>query len=172
MTKDELISKNIKLAYKLANKYYKMYNNRFEYEEIRSVSFLGLVKAANSFDESKGLAFSTFAFTCIKNEIIYYIRSNLKHNNISLYHELNDNLIIEDTITDDHNIENIILNNMEINDLYHYIEELPKIQKDVIIYHLQGKTTTEIADILGHSQPNISRLYYKALNNLRDKFKD
>lgn len=172
MTKDELVTKNIKLAYMLANRYYKMNNEKVEFEEIRSVSLLGLVKAADNFDESKGLAFSTFAFTCIKNEILMYIRSNKKYTHTSIYSQINEDIVLEDTLSDIHNMEENILNNLEINLLYKYINQLPELEKNVILYHLQGKTTTEIGKILKYSQPQISRLYHRALNHLRDKFID
>lgn len=172
MTKDELIEQNMNLAYMLANRYYKMHRGKIEFEEIRSASLLGLVKAADNFDETRGLAFSTFAFTCIKNEILIYLRSNKKHNNFSLYTQINEDFILEDKLHSDYNTEDDILNNLEIDLLYRYIYQLPYIEKQVILYHLQGKKTNEIGKILNYSQPQISRIYHRALNKLRDKFKD
>lgn len=173
MTKEELVEKNMKLAYMLANRYYKLYGGKIEFEEIRSVSLLGLVKAANSFNESKGLAFSTFAFPCIKNEILIYLRMNKKHITTSLYSKIDDDFILADILCSNDNTEEKMLNNLEINLLYKYIDKLSELEKNIVImYALQGKTMTEIGQNLGYSQPQISRIYAKALNKLRDKFKD
>lgn len=172
MTNDELITENINLAYKLANRYYKMFGGIVELEELYSLSFLGLTKAARNFDPKKNIAFSTFAYTCIKNEILFFYRINKKHTNLSIDNEVVDNKIFEEIMSDDINVENEILSKLEINDLYKYISTLPEIERDILLYYLQGKKMTEIAKILGYTQSNISRLYHKALNRLRNKFED
>ena len=172
MANDELITENMNLAYKLANRYYKMFGGTIELDELRSLSFLGLTKAARSFDSNKNIAFSTFAYTCIKNEILFFYRLNKKHTKLSIDNEVVDDKIFEEIMSDDINVENEVLSRLEINDLYKYISTLPEIEKDILLYYLQGKKMTEIAKILGYTQSNISRLYHRALNRLRNKFED
>lgn len=60
-----LAEKNIKLAYKVANKYFYL---DIEREEILSSCFLGLTKAAKYYDERKA-KFSTLAVMAMKQEI-------------------------------------------------------------------------------------------------------
>lgn len=170
MTKEELIKQNMKLAYMLANRYYKVCHTKVEFEEIRSASFLGLVKAANSFDEDKGLAFSTFAFTCIKNEILIYLKSVRKHQTTSIFSQFGEDMILLDTIANIDIAEDTIFNKLEVELLYKYINELPDLEKKVLLYHLQGKTIKQIGDILHYSPSQISNLYRKSINKLRDKF--
>ncbi len=172
MTNDELITENINLAYKLANRYYKMFGGAIELEELYSLSFLGLTKAARSFDPKKNIAFSTFAYTCIKNEILFFYRLNKKHTKLSIDNEVIDNKIFEEIMSDDINVENDVLGKLEVIELYKYIYTLPEIERDILLYYLQGKKMTEIAKILGYTQSNISRLYHRALNRLRNKFGD
>lgn len=47
-----------------------------DYDDYFQIGAIGLIKAINSFDESKSLKFSTFAIACINNEVLPYIRKN------------------------------------------------------------------------------------------------
>lgn len=41
-----------------------------DYEDIFQIGCIGLIKAGKTFDESKNIKFSTYATTCIKQEIL------------------------------------------------------------------------------------------------------
>lgn len=71
----KLIEDNIGLAY-LALKKFKLNS-----EEYFDVAAIGLCKAANTYDASRGLAFSTYAMVIISNElkIVYRGLTNQKH---------------------------------------------------------------------------------------------
>lgn len=66
MTRDEFIAANIPLVHSLANRFR---GRGIEYEELFSAGSLGLVKAYDNFDESRGLCFSTYAVPVILGEI-------------------------------------------------------------------------------------------------------
>lgn len=66
MTRDEFIAANIPLVHSLANRFR---GRGIEYEELFSAGSLGLVKACDNFDESRGLCFSTYAVPVILGEI-------------------------------------------------------------------------------------------------------
>lgn len=66
MTRDEFIAANIPLVHSLANRFR---GRGIEYEELFSAGSLGLVKAFDNFDESRGLCFSTYAVPVILGEI-------------------------------------------------------------------------------------------------------
>ena len=74
--KQELVDKNLKLAYKIAWEYNIKLRGHIELEELQSLAFLGLVKAANTFDISKNFEFSTYAYTVMRNEILCFITKN------------------------------------------------------------------------------------------------
>ena len=94
MTKEEMFNKNIKIAYKIANRY--LTNYASEYEDIKQIALMGLWKAVSTFNNTH--AFSTYAYTVISNEINYYLRTVKKHyNTISLKREVKD-LIKNETI--------------------------------------------------------------------------
>lgn len=66
MTRDEFIAANIPLVHSLANRFR---GRGIEYEELFSAGSLGLVKAYDNFDASRGLCFSTYAVPVILGEI-------------------------------------------------------------------------------------------------------
>lgn len=66
MTRDEFIKANLPLVHSLANRFR---GRGIEYEELFSAGSLGLVKACDNFDESRGLCFSTYAVPVILGEI-------------------------------------------------------------------------------------------------------
>ena len=66
MTRDELISNNLGLVHSCANKFR---NRGIEYDDLYSAGCLGLVRAADGFDETLGYRFSTYAVPAILGEI-------------------------------------------------------------------------------------------------------
>lgn len=46
-----------------------------QWEDVLSAGTVGLAKAANKYDESRGASFATYAYTCILNEIRMYLYS-------------------------------------------------------------------------------------------------
>lgn len=66
MTKKERIESNLGLVHACANRFR---GRGVDYEELYSTGCLGLVKAAENFDESRGFCFSTYAVPVILGEI-------------------------------------------------------------------------------------------------------
>lgn len=64
--RDEFIARNLPLVHSLANRFR---GRGIEYEELFAAGSLGLVKAYDKFDESRGLCFSTYAVPVILGEI-------------------------------------------------------------------------------------------------------
>lgn len=173
MTNDvnKLIEDNMNIANKLAWQYYNKFNRKIDFEELQSLSFFGLTKAANTFDSNLDFAFSTYAYKCIINEILLFYRNHKKHCATSLSMEIVDeNIYLEDLIGIDYKAEELIYSNLEIMELHKFISELPDVERKVIDYILSGKRMCEIGKLLNCSQPQVSRLYHKALHRLRDKF--
>ena len=63
---DNFVQQNAGLVHSLANRFR---GRGVEYEELVSAGFMGLVKAAKGFDESRGLCFSTYAVPVIMGEM-------------------------------------------------------------------------------------------------------
>ena len=66
MRREELIYDNLGLVHACANRFR---NKWIEYDDLFSAGCLGLVKAADGFDESRGFAFSTYAVPAILGEM-------------------------------------------------------------------------------------------------------
>lgn len=66
MTRDEFIAANLPLVHSLANRFR---GRGIDYEELFSAGSVGLVKAYDNFDSSRGLCFSTYAVPVILGEI-------------------------------------------------------------------------------------------------------
>lgn len=73
--RNRLIEGNISLAMYVRNKFS---NTGADKEELLSTAFVGLVKAANTFDVDKGYKFSTYAAKCMETEILHYLRRTKK----------------------------------------------------------------------------------------------
>lgn len=66
MRREELICDNLGLVHACANRFR---NKGIEYDDLFSAGCLGLVKAADGFDKSRGFAFSTYAVPAILGEM-------------------------------------------------------------------------------------------------------
>lgn len=64
--KDEFVKKNLGLVHSCANRFRGRY---IEYDDLFSAGCIGLLKAIDGFDESRGLMFSTYAVPAILGEI-------------------------------------------------------------------------------------------------------
>lgn len=76
-SKDEFIKQSLPLVHFVAKRFLKRaYASRVDYEALYSAGCVGLVKAYNGFDPSKGFQFSTYAVTAIYCEIQVYLLGN------------------------------------------------------------------------------------------------
>ena len=78
MSKEKLIEDNMKLVYFIVHKYYPAFGKN---EDVIQEGMVGLVKAADTWDESKS-KFSTYACACILTEIRTYFKQQSKHQNV------------------------------------------------------------------------------------------
>jgi RNA polymerase sporulation-specific sigma factor len=149
--------------------------NAYNLDDIISEGRIGLVKAANTFDESKGFQFATYASRCINNEILMFFRREKKHHGFSLDAvRVNDDgdeysaaeFMEEYGYYDEYTVED----EAEIANLRAVIARLKERERTIIELRYFGeKTQTEVSQVLGVSQSYISRLEKRILNELRCK---
>lgn len=164
---NELVEKNMGLVYYIARSFQN--STGLEYDDLVQEGMVGLVKAARTFDESRGILFSTYAGRCIQNEILKYLRQQRKHRdktvsmNILLHGQ--DKLKIEDFLgTSQNKCENIC--NQEL--FRQGISVLNDRQKRIILlYYGLGYKQTELSKQFGISQAQISRSIKKSLEKMR-----
>ena len=175
--RDELILNNESLIY-LMLKRMNLYSEREHYYD---VGMVGLVKAANTYNPDRGYAFSTLASVCIQNEILYYIRSNKKHDNtISLDSPVpnqigeDENKSLIDIIASDFNMEDYLIEKEKIEILNKAISTLEP-DEQYLLKHYYSSTTKqsqqELAKMYGTTQPTIARKIKKIIKKLQDIIK-
>ena len=73
--RDKLIRHNLRLVAHIVKKYYASSTDQ---EDLISIGTIGLIKAVNSFDNTKGARFATYAARCIENEVLMQFRGGKK----------------------------------------------------------------------------------------------
>lgn len=163
----------------------KKYNSgERDFDDILSIGTIGLIKAVNTFDESKGNRLVTYAGKCIENEILMHLRSEKKKNReVSLYEPIGTDkegnaislLDIIECETKDFASEYDL--NTQIKWLLTNISSiLTPFELNIIIkrYGLFGEsevTQRELAGSLGISRSYVSRIEKKCLQKLKSAYK-
>lgn len=79
--RDRLIAHNMRLVAHVVKKY----TGAAETDDMISVGSIGLIKAINTYEPSRGTRLATYTARCIENEILMFIRAGKKHkSNLSL----------------------------------------------------------------------------------------
>ena len=174
--KSILIERNLRLVAHIVKKY--SFPNK-DVDELISIGTVGLIKAIDSFDSSKGTRLATYASRCIENEILMYLRRNSKVKaEVSFYEPLNidwdgNELLLSDILgTENDTVYNLIEDEVDKQLLFIALKNLNDREKEIVElrFGLNGcneKTQKEVADILGISQSYISRLEKKIINRLK-----
>ena len=74
--RNKLVNHNMRLVAHIIKKYYSNYSDQ---EDIISIGTIGLIKAINTFDYTKGTRLATYASRCIENEIFMHFRTRKKN---------------------------------------------------------------------------------------------
>lgn len=163
-----LVTENMGLAGYMAKRFL---NTGIDYDELRSISYLGLTKAAGSFNAEKG-KFTTYAIRVIQNEILMYLRRNKKHRQCVSYDAMmrSDN---EDTnaFFSIFGCEDPELERVENIGLYDFLmEDLSEREKQVVDLIIIGETLqTDAGNRLGVSQSYVSRIERRAIQKMKQK---
>ena len=177
--KKELVEHNLRLVAHITKKYYSQFG---ESDDLISIGTIGLIKAINSFDYSKGTRLATYAARCIENEVLMHFRAQKKcSQDISMSDPidsdsegnpltLSDVIFVEDDIADD------IDSSDKNKRLYECVEKLknPR-EKQIIImryglYNTKPLTQREVAQQLKISRSYVSRIEKRVLDKLRKDF--
>ena len=175
--KSILIERNLRLVAHIVKKY--SFPNK-DVDELISIGTVGLIKAIDSFDSSKGTRLATYASRCIENEILMLFRNNKKQKSevylqdpIGVDKEGNEICLIDVLSSEKDSVIEKVENNLQIKSLYNKMYEvLTKRECDILImrYGLEDgkcKTQREIAVNLNISRSYVSRIEKKALKKLQ-----
>ena len=140
-------------------------------EDLFATGIIGVVKAVNTFKPEKGFAFSTYATPIIRNEILMTLRKKRIIPAFSLdepCHLRNgESIDFSETIADDKDFEEEIIAKIQTK---HMLALLGKEHYKIVRLKIDGKTQREIAEILGISQPQVSRIIKKICKKCREEF--
>lgn len=170
--RDKLITDNMRLVYHMYGKIGDGPIKEKYKEDIISEGMLGLCKAADTFDESRGVRFSTYAAMCIRNAMLMFIRKTSKYYphevllNMVIGRDAEDSVLtLADVIEDESQSEDEIITRIMLKEFEE--KQTPKDQR-ILREIRQGKRQREIGEIVGMSQAQVSR----RIRKMREKFQN
>lgn len=131
-------------------------------EDMFQTGIIGLLKAINTFDTSKGYQFSTYAFPIVRNELLMAFRKS-KRSVVAAF-SLDDNADIgkgeivpyAEMIADGKDYEENVVNSMLAQQIF---ERLESREKHIFtMFFIENRTQSEISKALGISQSYVSRI--------------
>lgn len=131
-------------------------------EDMFQTGIIGLLKAINTFDASKGYQFSTYAFPIVRNELLIAFRKS-KRSVVAAF-SLDDNADIgngesvpyAEMIADGKDYEENVVNSMLAQQIF---ERLESREKHIFtMFFIENRTQSEISKALGISQSYVSRI--------------
>lgn len=177
--RNELIEHNLRLVAHIIKKYY---SNTNDQDDLISIGTIGLIKAVNTFDNSKGIRLSSYAARCIENEVLMFFRASKKSaQDVSMNEPIDTDkdgnaLTLMDVMATEDNIVDNLDWKIKSEQLKRYILETLSPREQTIIelrYGLNGDlplTQREVASKLKISRSYVSRIEKKALLALKKKF--
>lgn len=178
--RDILIERNQRLVAHIVKKYN---SSDKDIDDLISIGTIGLIKAIDTFDMSKGIRLATYASRCIENELLMLLRGEKKQSKEVYYYEPigadkeGNEINLLDIIE---NVDVDIVENLELKRniklLYTLVNEvLTDRERQIIVlrYGLGDNkevTQREIAVGLNISRSYVSRIEKKALKKLRESF--
>ncbi len=173
-----LIEHNLRLVAHIIKKHYA---NARDQEDLISIGTIGLIKAVDTFDGSKGTRLAAYAARCIENEILMHFRAVKKtERDVSLSDPIDtdsegrpltlmDVLAQEDTILED------LDKKMNLGRLEEYLCTCLDEREQTVLrlrYGLDGEPLAQwqVAEKLGISRSYVSRLETRALDKLRRRY--
>ena len=149
-------------------------------DDLFQIGCIGLIKAIDNFDSTLGVKFSTYAVPMIIGEIRRFLRDNnsirvsrsLKDTAYKaiyarepVYTDGGDTLYVMDQISDKKNKEETWVEHLSLSEA---MKRLNDRERHIIsLRFFEGKTQTEVADMIGISQAQVSRLEKNALKAMR-----
>ena len=177
--RDELIEHNLRLVAHIVKKYY---SNTSDQDDLISIGTIGLIKAVNTFDHTKGIRLSSYAARCIENEVLMYFRAAKKSaQDISMNEPIDTDkdgnaLTLMDVMSTEDNIVDNLDCKVKSEQLKRYIAQVLTPRERLIIELRYGLNNDhplpqrEVAARLKISRSYVSRIEKKALQLLKRQF--
>lgn len=166
----ELVTKNIGLIGLIINKY----KFKYDYDELFEVGMIGLCKGAKVFDANKGYKPTAILSSCIRNEILMFLRKNkslpLSLDNIA---SQDGKITYEDMIADESiNVEQQIIRKVQIEEIKSAMYKLNEKERIILahVYEIGGAkklNQAQLSKMLNISQSYVCLILNKAILKIR-----
>lgn len=141
-----LVENNMGMVHYHAHVYKKKHGfNHDEYQDLAQEGMLGLIRAAEKFDESKGFRFSTYSSYWIRSYMTKFVKKYYKYRTVPL-----NEALMSASYMDHHSVLNLDI----ISDYQ---------QRIVYLRYKQNKSFREIADTLNVTQATVIRHHRQIL---------
>lgn len=169
---DLLVKHNLRLVAHVAKKFD---SSGIDQDDLISIGTVGLIKAVDTYQPTKGTKFATYAARCIQNEILMQLRAQKKtRKDVSLYSPIGtdkegNEITIGDVLGSEADLtEEEVSKRLEIHSMMKLLNVLDERERKVIELRfglLDGQewTQNEVADALQISRSYVSRLEKRAL---------
>ncbi|MCL6626269.1 MAG: RNA polymerase sporulation sigma factor SigK [Alicyclobacillus shizuokensis] len=167
-----LIEHNLRLVAHVAKKFDA---SGIDHDDLISIGTVGLIKAVETYQPTKGTKFATYAARCIQNEILMQLRALKKtRKDVSLYSPIGtdkegNEITISDVLgSEADETEEEVNKRIEIRNMMKLMDILDERERKVIELRFalaDGRewTQNEVAEELGISRSYVSRLEKRAL---------
>ncbi len=165
--RDEIVIGHLPLVKFIVNKYFKnnMYNS---FEDLVEVGIIGLIRAIKYYNPAKKAKFSTFAYLCIKSEILRLVYADQRRISCVSLDKNYDNISL---IPSDIDLENDYIETEILEFLKDNIELLSSSDQELIrdLYGFKDKrlSLTDIANKNNCSRRVITRRVNKIISKLQ-----
>lgn len=162
--RDERIISNLKLVNHIL---WTKFPNLARSEDAFQIGCVGLIKAVDTYDAESGIAFSTYAFKCIQNEITMELRRQSRRvSEISM-----ETLIMADG-GNEITIEDVLGGNeIDILDLDKFMKKLGPNEQTYFALRSKGYSKVQVAKLMGVSRSYITSLSQKMLEKYKRIYK-
>jgi RNA polymerase sigma factor (sigma-70 family) len=167
----KLIESNLGLVKKIANRYVGPAN---EFDDLFQVGALGLIKAVDDFDITRGVQLSTLVFTYVKTAIFVYLRKKSRHQDpLSLDVPIGDEINLLDILRADdfEAVYDQIIDDVGNDVIRAALKNLTRKEAKIVLlrYGFFGEIVprNKVAELLGVSGSHVSCVEKKALVKLR-----
>jgi len=169
-----LIERNLRLVAHVIKKYE---GTGEDMEDLISIGTIGLIKAINTFDESRGTRLATYAARCIENEVLMHLRNVKKTRaEVSIYDPIGfdkegNEISLMDVLFADNDILETVDVKMQEERIVQKMNALTRRERQVIemrygLFSGLKETQRDIAKKLGISRSYVSRIEKKAISKL------
>lgn len=150
-------------------------------DDLVQEGMIGLFKAIRDFDRTHDVSFHGFAELCIKRQIFTAIKTadRQKHKPLNTYISLSMPVYDDDserelieTLSERESVnpESLYIMREKISDIEKEIEKkLSKLEKDVLILHMEGMSYREIAEIIDKPEKSIDNALQRIKKKLENK---